>query len=148
MADVQLHANRTLRRRTLSSGEQRGVDGYFSLAHGERPAWWHDGMVDTPREVIGIFENVPASHVDAVVIGREGITVLRASQPAFLAYREVVQLDPPRKDPQPDFIQCMTRDGGSFAIPIRRREGHIMDIYRFLLSAIRDTGPGKPNTPT
>ena len=41
MAEVRLHANRVLRRRVLSDGSRRGIEGYFSLLHDERPAREH-----------------------------------------------------------------------------------------------------------
>ena len=88
--------------------------------------------------VIGVFENIPGSMEEALLIATEGITVLALAQPLRLLYRDIEQLDPPRKIPLPVAIQCGMKDGRVIHIPVRRREGHIMDIYRFLLSAVRE----------
>lgn len=137
MASTQIHANRTLRRRTLASGEQRGVEGYFSLAHGEQPSWWRDVSADQAARAIGVFENLQGSNRQALIIAPDRLVVLPPGS-TEVAYREVESLEPPRKTPLPDSIRCKMRGGGVVDIPVRRREGQIMDLYRFLLSAVRE----------
>ena len=132
MAEVRIHASRVLRRRFLSDGTRRGIDGYFAITHGERPLWWKE---DTASGVLGVFENIAGSEEDALIIDSAGVTV-RSSPGERLAFAEIAELVPPPKQPMATVIECRMRDGTVRTLPVRPREGQIMDIYRFLLSAV------------
>src|SRR4051812_18542834 len=88
MVSIKKHASKTLRWRTLSStGERRGLKGYFSLAHGEQPSWWGDGLANELPRAIGIFENVRRSMTGALVITRDRLLILPVG-PRTLRYAD------------------------------------------------------------
>lgn len=133
MALVSIHANRTLRRRQLADGSWRGLEGYYSFHHGERPSWWRS----TDGAVIGVFENIPNSESDALIIEPSQISV-RPPTNETTRFADIRSFTPPVKEPLAHEIACLMRDGSTRRIPVRRRDGEIMDIYRFLLSARRE----------
>jgi len=135
MAEVRLHANRVLRRRVLSDGTRRGIEGYFAFTHGERPTWWKDEASD--GTTLGVFENVAGSEEDALVIDSAGVTVRSRPRQRF-EFADIAQLTPPPKLPIQTAIECRMRDGTTRTLPVRRRDGQLMDIYRFLLAAVGD----------
>ena len=138
MAAMWMHANRVLRQRVLSDGVSRGLVGYFSLRHGERPLWW-DARRFEP-DAIGAFENVVGSDVDAIVVGSGGLTVVGETL-TRLPYKAMHELVPPRKDPLPQNLEFRSSRGSLERIPIYRAPGCVFVMYQFLLAAVRESRP-------
>jgi len=117
----------------LADGTRRGIDGYYSLQHHEQPSWWN--ATDADASAVGVFENVPGSATDAIVIGNSALTV-RSRPGGEIPYAQIHELTPPRKDPLPEGLTFKMKDGTVRELPVHGGDGRIMAIYRFLLAAV------------
>ena len=134
---IRLHANRSLRPRTLSSGQKRGLAGYFSFEHGARPAWWRDDIIEPCGLVLGVFESRAGSCVDAIVITTQelislGPLVTRVRYDSILRFEQIT------KEPMSEELVVHLRTGGQVKIPVPGRTGAIASLLHFGIYALRE----------
>jgi hypothetical protein len=82
-----------------------------------------------------VLENWPWERREAVVLQEDGIVVLEANGSRALRYVDVLDLAQLVKEPVPDVLKVQLVAGGIFEVPIRQRDGQIVDFMRFLRAA-------------
>lgn len=133
---VRAQARMIFRRRTLSSGEQRGLKGYYSFEHGERPSWWTPGnAAGAGDEPIGVYEVSPGAPENAVVITPEEVIML-GSERVTVRYADLDRLGRLEKEPLSKGIDCFLRDGTRVWFPVENETGAVATIQHFLLQAM------------
>jgi hypothetical protein len=76
--------------------------------------------------------------MEALVITSMELVVLNESRATHLRYDRMLDIDRLTKDELPEFIVAHLDSGEIVSIPVRGRTGAIVDIMRFLLSAMRE----------
>lgn len=134
---IAIHASRNFRRRTVSNGAVRGLENYYALTHGERPAWWEGAKGCVPDDAVGVLENCFGDPRDALVICESGLVVIGSDgRPRqFVAFSEMRRVDLPSKDPVSRSLILHMQDGQTREVPAYLPDGLSFSLYRFLLSA-------------
>jgi hypothetical protein len=138
MNKVQMHANRALRPRTLSSGDTRGLPNYYSFTHGQHPFWWTEQLDTEFPEAFAVYENVPESGAMALVITSTSVCVLgeRLAVDACVEYANIESFERLTKDPVPEVICIRLSSGMEAELPVLGKTGEIVDWLRFLQNAV------------
>lgn len=133
---VRAHARMIFRQRTLSSGAKRGLVGYYSFEHGERPSWWPPAnMTVIGDEPIGVYEVISGTSEGAVVITPEQIVML-GPEVTSVRYAELDRMGRIEKEPLSKGIDCFLRDGTHIWFPVHDKIGAVATIQHFLLQAM------------
>jgi len=131
MATMEMHANRNLRPRSLPDGTRRGVDNFFSFAHGSKPNWWSED-VPFAHDAFAVYENTPGSRRDAIVFTEHLLVVLYDHRSVDIPFDNIARLVPPPKEPLTSSLEVVLRSSHAARIPVNPPEA-AFDLYRFLL---------------
>lgn len=138
MNKVQMHANRNLRPRTLKSGDTRGVPNYYDFTHDQHPSWWTEQLGAEFPDAFAVYENVPQSGAQALVVTPTCVYVLGTENvpEARVKYADIVSFDRIEKDPIPEVICMRLSSGVKAELPVLGKTGAIVDWLRFLQNAV------------
>ncbi|PRQ02630.1 hypothetical protein [Enhygromyxa salina] len=138
MNKVQMHANRALRPRALSSGDTRGLPNYYSFPHGQHPVWWTEQLEAGFPDAFAVYENVPESGAKALVIMSTSVCVLDEDLTVGLCveYSSIESFGRLAKEPVPEVICIRLSSGTEAELPVLGKTGAIVDWLRFLQNAV------------
>jgi hypothetical protein len=100
----------------------------------ERPIPPYLNTVPIPEGVgvIGVYENIPNSQKESVIVTDQGISVTSEQGTCFLPFRDIAKVRLCSEKSEAGGLTVTLKDGNKRFVPIRNGHGRFKDVFEFL----------------